>query len=803
MCMARAWVWIGVLFLVAGCGGGGGSDKGNPPAQGQNSLNGLSYPAPPTFVVGSEIAALNPTVNGSVTSYSVSPALPAGLSLNSTTGVISGTPTVATAQASYTVTASNSGGSTTAGVMITVNDVAPALVYGSAQLSLIVDKSVSLAPTNSGGSASTWSISPALPAGLDFNQTNGVISGTPTAVSDLESYVVTASNSGGQSSFTVAIEVESGELVHLGHTAGVDWIRYDGSRILSRDTYDGWVLWNAQTTETVAHGQATNFCEGMAPECEPEIELAGPTAVVQTTSGFEIYASDDGERLAAITAPTSWWKLAPDGSYLAVGHSSGLTVFAPSGTVLLTRAGNYSQAAAFASPTEIQVAAGPAGANVVETIAVASGNSTVSSPFQGEFYEWFLDGERFITRVNTQVWVYSKGVTLLDSGSLPITNLDRLSGWGDWFWAWYNGAPGQLRIYAVGASTSPAATYPLGYFTKVISSGSTLAFGDAGVSIIDLSASTISKVDYPTVAWGIYAATTSADWIVSANAGLLEDGPSAVAGTHKYYGYGAPRGIAGSSTRIAVATSVGRILLFDAVTKEPAGDIELLSDEVELSADGTVLAAVDSSDSSVKIYSLPSAIEVYTYPSGGATTQSISLTPSGEFLSRDSSAGREVIAIPSGSVVWSVSTAGQEAVVSPDGSRIAAAGDSGRCACTSTDLYLDAAFVTSLYGIPAAWLDDDRVLINKFVTVNARPVLDGVYVFDGAGQQLQLTQLPEIWPAKVVSPTTIYSPNHNTIYSLTTGQILWEGPMHWAIDGDIAGTRVIYFLGNTIRAESY
>jgi alpha-tubulin suppressor-like RCC1 family protein len=58
---------------------------------------------------------------GAVVSYSVSPSLPTGLSLNAGTGVISGTPTAITATASYIVTAANSGGSTTASLSINVN----------------------------------------------------------------------------------------------------------------------------------------------------------------------------------------------------------------------------------------------------------------------------------------------------------------------------------------------------------------------------------------------------------------------------------------------------------------------------------------------------------------------------------------------------------------------------------------------------------------------------------------------------------------------------------------------------------
>ncbi len=58
---------------------------------------------------------------GPVDSYSISPSLPAGLTFNTSTGIISGTPTAVSATASYTVTATNSVGSTTATVVITVN----------------------------------------------------------------------------------------------------------------------------------------------------------------------------------------------------------------------------------------------------------------------------------------------------------------------------------------------------------------------------------------------------------------------------------------------------------------------------------------------------------------------------------------------------------------------------------------------------------------------------------------------------------------------------------------------------------
>jgi hypothetical protein len=82
---------------------------------------GLSYNSPSiNATVGTGIADLTPAVTGSGITYSIDPALPSGLVLNPTTGVISGTPSVPSASAIYTVTATNVGGSTTTKLTIGV-----------------------------------------------------------------------------------------------------------------------------------------------------------------------------------------------------------------------------------------------------------------------------------------------------------------------------------------------------------------------------------------------------------------------------------------------------------------------------------------------------------------------------------------------------------------------------------------------------------------------------------------------------------------------------------------------------------
>ena len=82
------------------------------------------------YTVGTPIAPNSPSnTGGAVTAYSVSPDLPAGLSMDDDTGIISGTPTAMSAQASYTVTASNLTGSATATLSITVNAAAAGVQF--------------------------------------------------------------------------------------------------------------------------------------------------------------------------------------------------------------------------------------------------------------------------------------------------------------------------------------------------------------------------------------------------------------------------------------------------------------------------------------------------------------------------------------------------------------------------------------------------------------------------------------------------------------------------------------------------
>jgi large repetitive protein len=72
----------------------------------------LSYPNPVEGTVGAALTPLTPRIAGTVEHYAVTPPLPAGVILDSRSGLITGTPSVARTLAPYTITASSQAGNT-------------------------------------------------------------------------------------------------------------------------------------------------------------------------------------------------------------------------------------------------------------------------------------------------------------------------------------------------------------------------------------------------------------------------------------------------------------------------------------------------------------------------------------------------------------------------------------------------------------------------------------------------------------------------------------------------------------------
>ncbi|NDF15647.1 hypothetical protein EB061_10045 [bacterium] len=90
-------------------------------------LQGFTYSSSSySFTKGVAATSGLPTfTSGTPTQFSIAPALPSGLNLNSTTGLISGTPTTAIASASYTVTATGASSSAQKVLSIAVLSTSP------------------------------------------------------------------------------------------------------------------------------------------------------------------------------------------------------------------------------------------------------------------------------------------------------------------------------------------------------------------------------------------------------------------------------------------------------------------------------------------------------------------------------------------------------------------------------------------------------------------------------------------------------------------------------------------------------
>ncbi|MFM8979319.1 MAG: Ig domain-containing protein [Planctomycetia bacterium] len=106
-----------LLLALGACGGGGSAAR----------LAFLLDPA--AYRVGEPIAPNTASATGcTVTSYSVSPPLPAGLVLDPATGAITGMPTAEAGWQAYRVTAAHAGGSVAVDIDLAVGAALPAEV---------------------------------------------------------------------------------------------------------------------------------------------------------------------------------------------------------------------------------------------------------------------------------------------------------------------------------------------------------------------------------------------------------------------------------------------------------------------------------------------------------------------------------------------------------------------------------------------------------------------------------------------------------------------------------------------------
>ena len=223
----------------------------------------LSYSADSVVAkVGSAITNLTPTVTGATaTSYTISGTLPSGLSFNTSTGVISGTPTAYKAQTDYTITATlntvpvqtvTKTVSIGAFTNISASNYTVYAIKGQTAISVpgvsmptgTVLQSCTATVKEGSGTATSVTFGTAS-NGLTVTASTGAIAGTPSKAGTFtfsETYTATAATGGSSATRTVTVVVED-KVAISGNSSFNSFVNHSDSVSLTKSAGPSGVAW--------------------------------------------------------------------------------------------------------------------------------------------------------------------------------------------------------------------------------------------------------------------------------------------------------------------------------------------------------------------------------------------------------------------------------------------------------------------------------------------------------------------------------------------------------------------------------
>jgi hypothetical protein len=312
----------------------------------------LSYGAPPPGEINSGYTDTL-TVSGGIGPYTWSVSsgtLPAGISIGSSTGVLSGTPT-ATGTASFTVEVTDVNGQTATEATSVTVVAGPALSFPTPPTGEIDSFDIDTLTVSGGIGPYTWSVSSGtLPAGISIGSSTGVLSGTPTAtgtasftvkVTDVNSQTATEATS-----LTVVAEptlsfvppdgeINSAYTDTLTATSGIGpytWAVSSGTLPAGLTLSSAGVLSGTPTATGTASFtvEVTDAEDATATEATTITVFAGPALSFPTPPNGAIHTSyTDQLTLRGGTAPYTW---SVSGGTLPAGVTLGATTGILSGT---------------------------------------------------------------------------------------------------------------------------------------------------------------------------------------------------------------------------------------------------------------------------------------------------------------------------------------------------------------------------------------------------------------------------------------------------------------------------------------
>ena len=190
--------------------GDSGSGTGNLSTWYQDSAFSLSSTSQ-SVALNTEITTVTSATIGERTlSFAISPAVPTGLTFNTLTGQLSGTPTSVQSATTYTFIGTSDNGAGSSAIQtftLTVTVPAPAFTLSSSSETRTVNTAATGFTINStGGIIASFAIS-ATPTGMSFNTTTGALTGTPNTVASATTYTITATNASGNAIQTFILTV--------------------------------------------------------------------------------------------------------------------------------------------------------------------------------------------------------------------------------------------------------------------------------------------------------------------------------------------------------------------------------------------------------------------------------------------------------------------------------------------------------------------------------------------------------------------------------------------------------------------